>query len=222
MIKISPRVKSSSTEHKLISEPVIFMLTILFAALSIYVLSLSYNSITNSDVYNAGTVTVSGHGEVQIKPDVQKLSIDILASTATTTKVDTSNNEYAKKIITYLKSKGVRDSDIKILSARSVEVKLRGNNMDNAKSIASDLEKISSKRISTDLSAPQVENLGQLKSQALEMALNDAKMNAIKVSRSLGVDLNKVVSFYDNNQNGEGLDATHTANSDISVVFQIR
>ena len=223
MNKISTRAKSSTSGHKLISEPVIFMLTILFAALSIYVFSLAYYSIKNSDAYYAGTITVSGHGEIEITPDIQKLTVEIFPSTATTTKVvDTSSNDYAKKIITYLKSKGIRDSDIKIISARSVEVILRGNNMNVAKTISSDLEKISPKRISVDLSTPEVENQDLLKSEALEMALNNAKMNALKVSNSLGADLGKVISFYDNNTNGtENFDPT-LATYDISVTFQTR
>lgn len=223
MNKISTRAKSSTSGHKLISEPVFFMLTILFAALSVYVLSLTYYSVINSDTYYAGTITVSGHGEIEITPNIQKLTIEILPSTATTTKtVDTSSNDYSKKVITYLKSKGIRDADMKIVSARSVEVKLRGSNMDSAKTIASDLEKISPKRISADLSTPEVENPEQLKSEALEIALNNAKMNALKVSNSLGADLGKVISFYDNNTNGtENFDPT-LATSDISVTFQTR
>ncbi|MEI6490328.1 MAG: SIMPL domain-containing protein [bacterium] len=222
MNKISTRAKSSTSGHKLILEPVIFMLTILFAALSIYVVSLAYYSIKNSDAYYAGTITVSGHGEIEITPDIQKLTVEILPSTATSTNVDTSSNDYAKKVITYLKSKGIRDADMKIVSARSVEVKLRGSNMDSAKTISSDLEKISPKRISVDLSTPEVENQDLLKSEALEMALNNAKMNALKVSNSLGADLGKVISFYDNNTNGtENFDPT-LATYDISVTFQTR
>ena len=222
MNKISTRAKSSTSGHKLISEPVIFMLTILFAALSIYVVSLAYYSIKNSDAYYAGTITVSGHGEIEITPDIQKLTVEILPSTATSTNVDTSSNDYAKKVITYLKSKGIRDADMKIVSARSVEVKLRGSNMDSAKTISSDLEKISPKRISVDLSTPEVENQDLLKSEALEIALNNAKINAMKVSNSLGADLGKVISFYDNNTNGtENFDPT-LATYDISVTFQTR
>jgi len=222
MNKISTRAKSSTSGHKLISEPVIFMLTILFAALSVYVLSLTYYSVTNSDTYYAGTITVSGHGEIEITPNIQKLTVEIFPSTATSTNVDTSSNDYAKKVITYLKSKGIRDADMKIVSARSVEVKLRGSNMDSAKTISSDLEKISPKRISADLSTPEVENPEQLKSEALEIALNNAKINAMKVSNSLGADLGKVISFYDNNTNGtENFDPT-LATSDISVTFQTR
>lgn len=220
MNKTSPRTKSEATEHKLISEPVGFMLTLLFAALTVYVASLAHASITNSNGYNMGTITVSGHGEIELKPDVQKLSIDIApvsgSSTATT--------NYSSKIVAYLRSKGVAESDIKMTDSRTLTVKLRGANMTSSKSIASDVEKIAVKYITPKLDAPEMENAAILKSRALEIALNNAKTSAMKVGRSLGADIGKVVSFYDNN-NSEFASENYDPNmvtSDISVSYEIR
>lgn len=215
MNKISTSTKGSALEHKRISEPVGFMLALLFAALTVYVASLAYSSIVNSNDYYAGTITVSGHGEIEMKNDVQKISIDI-APTAT------SSLDYAKKIIAYLKAKGVSDSDIRIPTSRLIIARLRGTNMTSSKTISSDIEKISSKYITPTLASPEVENPDQLRSRALQMALNNAKINAMKVSQSLGADLGKVISFYDNNGAGnDNFDPT-LATSDISVTFQTR
>jgi len=227
MNKISPRTKSGTAEHRRLSEPVGFMLTLLFASLTIYVLSLAYNSIASSDSYYAGTITVSGHGIVEIKPDVQKLSVDVAPATSTassTAKTATSTTDYAKNILVYLKSKGVPDSDIRIVSPRSIVVKLRGPNMTNAKTIEADVEKLASaKSITARLEDPEVENLDQIKSRALDMALSNAKMNAIKVSRSLGTDLGKLASFYDNNDGSESENYDpNVYTSDISVSYQVR
>lgn len=223
MNKLSTGTKTSGVEHKMFFEPIGFMITLLFAALTIYVSSLAYYSIISSDDYYTGTITVSGRAELEAKPDVQKLSIDIEGTS-------TSTPEYAKKIVIYLKSKGVTDLDIKIPSVKTLVVKLRGNNMANADKIAADIEKISSKYITPTLEDPKVENVEKIKSRALDMALNNAKMNALKVSQSLGADLGKVVSYYDTNDQGGGYDdytsdsssLDNMVSSDISVTFQTR
>lgn len=220
MNKTSPRTKSEAVGHKLISEPVGFMLTLLFASLTVYVSSLAHTSITNSNGYNMGTITVSGHGEVKVKPNLQKLSIDIDPSSATSTE----SVNYSKKIVAYLKSKGVSEYDIRAVDTRTLMVNLRGSNIAAAKSIASDVEKIASKYITPKLEDPEFENTAILKARALEMALNNAKMSAMKVGQSLGADIGKVVSFYDNNNNqfaGEYSDPNMVI-SDISVSYQIK
>ncbi len=214
MIKNSSRVKDSPTGHGHFISPFKVVLTLLFLSLTIYVLALANYSIMSADSYYTGTINVSGHGEVEMKPDVQKLSIEIASTTATST------TEYAKRIITYLRSKGISNSDIKILSMRSVEVNLRGINIDRSKAIASDVEKISVKYITPTLSQPEIENPSVLKSRALDMALADAKMNALKVSQALGADLGKVIS-YDDGAYGDNYNPD-LGTADITVSYQIR
>ncbi len=220
MNKISPRTKSGGAELRLLSEAVGFMLALLFAALAVYVSSLAYNSYISGNQYYTGTITVSGYGEISVKPDVQKLTIDI----APTPSSATSTVDYTKKILTYLKSKGIPNSDIKISTVRTLTVKLRGANITDAKIISADIEKIAAKYITPTLEDPEVENMGQLKSRALEIALNNAKLNAMRVSQSLGADLGKVMSFYDNNGGEFMLDSSdpNMVISNISVSFQTR
>jgi uncharacterized protein YggE len=229
MNKISTVGNGSNAEKGNFLQPFKFILTLFLAALTIYIVTLANYSIISSNAYYSGTITVTGHGEVEIKPDIRKLSISIQQSTSTSTsKVAATNADYVLKVVNYLKSKGVVDSDIKIVNVKSISVKLRGANLDNASSISAALEKIAPKNISVAISDPQVENQEILKARALDMALNNAKMNALKVSRSLGADLGKVTSYYDYNQNGysNNEDAQYTEPdkvvSDVTVLYQIR
>ncbi|NBV28537.1 hypothetical protein EBS02_05925, partial [bacterium] len=68
MNKISSRASGSGADKGHFLSPFKLVLTLLFGALTIYVLSLANYSVISSESYYSGTITVTGHGEVDIKP----------------------------------------------------------------------------------------------------------------------------------------------------------
>ncbi|MEI8062085.1 MAG: SIMPL domain-containing protein [bacterium] len=208
MTKTLSKIKNMTADSKHFWQPLYFFVLLLLGSLVMYLGSLSYYSFISSDSYYTGTITVTGHGEIKVTPDVRRLSIDIVPSesvtadssqqaTGTTSKKTVSPVNYVQKITSYLRSKGVSDADVKIQSSSFVSVKLHGQNMLDVDTISNDIEALSRKHIFVTVENAEVESLAKARASALDAALNDARINAIKVSSALDVDLGKVTSYYD-------------------------
>lgn len=228
MSKITQKIKEMSSENKNIWLPLYFFVLVTLGSLTFYLGTLAYYSISSSDLYSPGAITVTGHGEVDVLPDIRTLSVNI-------NKVDTGTTTLAQKVMSYLKKQGISDKDISIKSAESITVKLRGKNMDNADEIAAGLNKLSSKNVYAVANNPEIENPTMARARALDMALSDAKASAMKVSRSLNVQLGKLTSYYDQNvsNNYSAPDANTIDNVvdptqpikvlvDVSLAFQVK
>jgi uncharacterized protein YggE len=83
----------------------------------------SYSTIGTDGVSSAqyGTITVSGHSETFVKPDITKFTVDITSEGKT---ADDASNQAAtieNKVLAFLKSNGVQENDIKTLNYYTTE-----------------------------------------------------------------------------------------------------
>jgi uncharacterized protein YggE len=170
------------------------------------------------------TITVSGDGEIYIKPDLGLISFTVVNDSKTVEVAMTENTNKMNAVITAIKGQGVKDEDIKTTNfninpkydypkattypyyssgkrvlvgyeiSQSVQVKVR------------DLTKtgtLISK--ATDAGANDVGNLSfvvdnedEAKNAARDQAIDKAKAKAKQLAGKLGVSLLKVVSFSEN------------------------
>lgn len=216
-----------TSENKSFWNPVRISLFVLFGALTLYVLSLAYYAVISSNAYYIGTVTVTGHGEIEVAPDIRRMSVDIVLpavnkkqqsvnSTSTTASNDDSN--LVKKVTDLLKSKGIKPADIKTETSSYLIVKLRGKNMENADDIVSAVQALSRRQIFVNLGDGELESKQVAKANALDLALVDAKMNADKVGQALDADLGKITSYTDNSYDpyGTGYNSGYSADANYS------
>ena len=169
-------------------------------------------------------ITVSGKGEVVVKPDIAAVSFGVTAENLDVAKAQTESTTKMNKIIDLLKTKGVAEKDIKttnyniyprydylqtaeiypyyggkqVLSAyvvsQTVEVKIR--DISKAGEILSGVAEFGV----TDISGLTftVDNEETVKDQARDLAIQDAKAQAKVLAKGLGVRLVKITSFSEN------------------------
>ena len=159
-------------------------------------------------------ISVTGTGEIYVTPDIGLVDISVQTQNKDVSKASNDNNEKMNSIITYLKSSGVDEKDIKTTSysiypVYSWEDKTGRRNLDTYEVSQvlevkiRDLSKVGeiiSK--STELGANNVSSLSftidddeKVKEQAKEQAIKNAKEKADKLGKALGVHLVKIVNF---------------------------
>lgn len=172
----------------------------------------------NNDIQK-DTITVSGKGEVVVKPDIATVSFGVSAENLDVAKAQTESATKMNKIIDMLKAKGVAEKDIKttnyniyprydylkttelyyggkqVLAAyvvsQTVEVKIR--DISKAGEILSGVGEFGV----TDISGLTftVDKQDDVKDQARELAIQDAKAQAKVLAKGLGVRLEKITAF---------------------------
>jgi hypothetical protein len=169
------------------------------------------------------TITVSGKGEVVVKPDIATVSFGVTAENLDVAKAQTESATKINKIIDLLKSKGVAEKDIKttnyniyprydynqtnqtfpyggkqVLAAyvvsQTVEVKIL--EIAKAGEILSGVGEFGV----TDVSGLTftVDDEEKVKDQARDLAIEDAKAQAKVLAKGLDVKLVKITSFSEN------------------------
>jgi uncharacterized protein YggE len=166
------------------------------------------------------TITVSGKGEVVVTPDIATVSFGVTAENLDVSKAQTAATTKMNSIIDLLKSKGVDEKDIKLTNyniyprydylqaqtypyisgkqtlaayvvSQTVEVKIR--DISKAGEILSGVGTIGV----TDVSGLTftVDKQDEVKDQARDLAIKDAKDQAKILAKGLGVRLVKITSF---------------------------
>jgi len=169
------------------------------------------------------TITVSGKGEVVVKPDIATVSFGVTAENMDVAKAQTESATKINNIVAFLKSKKVDEKDIKttnyniyprydyiqtaqtypyggkqVLSAyvvsQTVEVKIR--TIADAGAILSGVGEFGV----TDVSGLNftIDDEDTVKNQARDLAIIDAKDQAKVLAKGLGVRLVKITSFSEN------------------------
>ena len=172
----------------------------------------------NNKVVN--TITVSGKGDVVVKPDIATVSFGVTAENLDVAKAQTEATTKMNNIINLLKDKGVAEKDIKLTNyniyprydyvqaptiypytgkqvlaayvvSQTVEVKIR--DISKAGGILSGVGEFGV----TDVSGLSftVDNEEVVKDQARDLAIVDAKTQAKVLAKGLGVKLIKITSF---------------------------
>lgn len=170
------------------------------------------------------TITVSGKGEVYVKPDIATISFGVTAESLDISKAQTQSAEKINAIIAALKKLGIDEKDIKTTNynmypryeyqktsvmypyesgkqvlvgyvvTQGITVKVR--DLSKSGVVLSSLGELGA----TDISGLsfEVDNDDAVKSAARAQAIADAKVNAEVMAKALGVRLVKITGFSEN------------------------
>jgi uncharacterized protein YggE len=171
----------------------------------------------NNEVIN--TISFSGKGEVVVKPDIATVSFGVQVENLDVSKAQTEATTKMNNIINLLKTKGVAEKDIKLTNyniyprydylrtgvdyysgkqvlaayvvSQTVEVKIR--DISKAGEILSGVGEFGV----TDVSGLNftIDKEEEVKDQARDLAIEDAKAQAKTLAKSLGVKLIKITNF---------------------------
>jgi len=165
------------------------------------------------------TIVVSGKGELAVKPDIATVSFSVMEENMDVSKASDAVNTKIAKIVESLKSNGVDEKDIKTTGyniyprydytsvqtypyngkqvlagydvTQSISIKIR--DLTKAGKIVSDLGTLGV----TDMSGLNFteDKYDDLVLQARDQAIADARVQATKLAKALGVRLVKIVSY---------------------------
>lgn len=172
------------------------------------------------------TISVNGMGEVLAKPDIGQFSFAVRAEGGTATEAQTASADSINAILAYLNEAGVEEKDIKtdyynlnpkyrydqrICPANSYcppgEPIIDGYEVSQNVSVkVRDLEAAGElisgvgERGATNISGLNftIDDETVLKAEAREKAIADAKVKAEQLAQDLGMRLDRIVGFYEN------------------------
>lgn len=185
-------------------------------------LALSFGSFlmvkTNQALNTAtttNTVTFNGEGSVLAKPDVAVIDLSIVTEAATSKAAQDDNSAKSRAVTEFLKKQDVDEKDIKTTGyniypqyhyPRDGKPQISGYQVNQTVQVkVRDLDK-------TDVvldgivaaGANQVNNFqltidepDKLQAEAREKAIKNAKEKADKLKKQLGIDLGRIVNFYE-------------------------
>ena len=191
-----------------------YFLIILLVALSFWVAAKFLNEVKSftRPSLSSPTILVTGEGKVLAKPDVGVVNFSMVSSSLDMAFARDGVNEQADKIISFLKSSGVEDKDIKTTAynispqydypkgrreflgyevRQTLQVKIR--DLEKIDMVVGGITEFGAIEIG-DLRFV-VDNDEVLKQEARAAAIADAKTKALVLSKSLGVRLGDIVSF---------------------------
>jgi len=197
----------------------------------------------------ATSISISGEGEVLAKPDIGTFSFSVETTGDDAITAQNQGSEVMDAIVAYLEGEGVAETDIKtqyynlnpkyryeerVCAAgsycppgepiqdgyqvtQSVQVKVR--DLETAGSLISGVGEQGATNIS-GLSFT-IDDESVLKDEARAKAIEDAKAKAVVLAESLGMDLGRLVGFYENDGDtyyyGKGGDMESAMTMSVSV-----
>lgn len=209
-----------SENHKHLKWP----LMVLAIFLAIYLGVLTRNELrkydyigrTDQQIY---TINISGRGEITAKPDIAQISLGVETENKDVAVAQKENSTKMNLIIGELKKLGIAEDDLKtsnyniypLYDYTSNRQVLRGYQVSNSVLVKiRDLEKVTDiLALAGQNGANQIGGLSftiddpeELKQQARELALLNAKNKAEALAKVAGVKLGKLVSFNENFDGG--------------------
>lgn len=158
-------------------------------------------------------ITVSGKGSIFAKPDIGNVSVSIVREKKTVAEAQREATDSANKVFDFLKSKGVEEKDIKTTNY-SIYPKYNYTQDRGQVLLGYEVRQTFDVKIrklemvgdiiagTTQAGANEVGGLtftiddpDELKAQAREDAIKDAKAKARELSKDLGVRLGRLVNF---------------------------
>ncbi|MBI5729490.1 MAG: SIMPL domain-containing protein [Candidatus Magasanikbacteria bacterium] len=194
------------------------LLGILLVYLTFYVGSLTRNTIKKYNYVGLAdqmerTITVIGFGKVNAKNDIALTTLGYSNTDKDVGKAQTDNTKVMDTLMSELRKMGIGDKDLQtsysigpVYDYTDKGQQLKGYRVDSGVTIKiRDLTKISAiLSLAGKYGANEVGGLSftvddteDLKNQARDKALVDAKLKARKLAQSLGVTLGEVVSYND-------------------------
>ena len=158
------------------------------------------------------TVSFSGEGTVSAKPDIARLSFSIVTQSATSKGAQDANSTKSNEVTKFLKGQGIEDKDIKTSgyqiypqqvytgsspritgyqTSQNFQVIIR--NLDNANKVLDGIVAAGVNQV--DQLQFDIDDPEQLKAQAREKAIADAKVKARQLESQIGINLGKIVNF---------------------------
>lgn len=204
---------------------VLTSITLLGVFLGVRVVSeLKQLSYVGKGVYPSNTVAVNGTGEVYAVPDVASFSFSVIEEAKTVKDAQDKATKKMNSILASIKEMGIEDKDVKTTSynsypkyeytqsacsvnycppgkqvltgyevSQTITVKVRKT--DDAGTVLTKVGDLGASNISgLDF---VVDDMDKAKAEAREKAVADAKAKAEVLSKTLGVKLVKIVSFYE-------------------------
>lgn len=175
-------------------------------------------ALGHREVMATETITVSGKGEVQAKPDIATFSFSVSEEAPIVSDAQDKMNEKMAKILDYVSQSGVAENDVKTISyniypryeyqnatyyqpgkqilaayvvSQTVQIKVR--KLEDAGKLLTGIGEYGA----TDVSGLSfsIDNEDMVQRQARDKAIADAREQAAALAKSLGVRLGDIVSF---------------------------
>ena len=193
-------------------KPLIWTGSLVMIMLAIFLL-VEINQVSNTAA-TTNTVSFSGEGKVTAKPDIAMISASIVTQAVDSKSAQDSNSIKSNAVDSFLKNQGIAEKDIKTSGynvtpqskyppyggqptiigyqvTQSYEIKVR--DLDKISAILSGLVAAGANEVNN--LGLQIENPDALKSQARQLAIDDAKKKAKELEKQVGVSLGKIVNF---------------------------
>lgn len=170
-------------------------------------------------VNSQNTITISAEGKVEAAPDLVTLSATVNSRGSTAAAAQSANTAKSDKVIEFIKSKGITGGDVRTsdynvypmyeyrdganiitgyTANQTLTVKIR--NFDTVAEMLDGLVKSGADQITGVYYS--IENPDDVRQQAREKALSNAKEKAERLAKAAGVRLGKLVSFSENSIGG--------------------
>ncbi len=206
-------------------KPLVWAGSAVLVILAVFLLA-ETNQVVNTAA-TTNTVSFSGEGKISAVPDIATISATVLTQAADTKVAQDDNAKKSNAVTDFLKKQGIADKDIKTSGyniypqysyPRPCPLNSTFPCVENQQQITSyqviqsfDIKVRDLTKIGTLLSglvsagANQVNNLGlqienpdALKSQARQLAIDDAKKKATELESQVGIRLGRIVNFSEN------------------------
>jgi len=201
-----------------------FSLILLITVLSVYFVvgvinQIKENKYIGADVEVNNTITVTGKGEIYVRPDIAQIVFSVTNEAKTVSAAMSENTAAMNKVIAAMKDEDIKEKDLKTTNfniypryeyeegmwggkrtlsgyevSQSLQVKIR--DMDNIGDVI---------QSGADAGANQVGSLNlmiddedEYKKEARELAIDEAKQKARELASALGVDLLGIKGFSEN------------------------
>jgi uncharacterized protein YggE len=195
------------------------LLALLLVAVAGYVGVLTWNAYASHSTIGhppdvRDTITISGEGKVTARPDIARVEIGVISEGADVPSTQRQNTEQTNAIIASLQASGISDDDIQTSNYQVFpqydynegRQTLRGYRVSQSLSVkVRDLSKIGDVLAdSGELGSNEIHGVtfdvddpSALEAEAREEAIKDAKEKADILAKSLGVNVVRIVSFYE-------------------------
>jgi hypothetical protein len=172
----------------------------------------SFNEINNR-TGQQNTISVSGKGEIFIKPDIAKVSVSVEKNAYSVSEAQSQATNAINNVIKFLKDSGLEDKDIKTVNysiyprydylenqgrvfrgytvSQTLEIKLR--KIEDTGKILADVTRAGANQIGGV--SFTIDDEEGVKRQARQEAINDAQTKAKQLAKDLGIKIVRLVSF---------------------------
>lgn len=193
-------------------KPLVWAGTVVMVIFGLFLL-VQINHVSNTAT-TTNTVSFNGTGKVTAKPDIAVISASIVTQDVNSKSAQDKNSVKSNAVDDFLKKQGIEEKDIKTSGynispqykyppyggqptisgyqvSQSYEIKVR--DLDKISTVLSGLVTAGANEVNN--LGLQIENPEELKSQARQMAIDDAKKKAKELEKQVGVRLGKIVNF---------------------------